>query len=135
MITSTRSEKWGRIAYDRDADEFEAHLLGSSGPPIISRPLSIGCLVTGKCKLRCPHCYGNEESLPREELGADHWSDIFRHLRSWGLMRVDISGGEPTLRPDLVEIAREAISAGLEVVISTNGLPLASKGVAGFPPV
>jgi MoaA/NifB/PqqE/SkfB family radical SAM enzyme len=50
-------------------------------------------------------------------------------------MRVDISGGEPTLRRDLVEIAREAIGTGLQVVISTNGLPLASKGVSGFPHV
>jgi MoaA/NifB/PqqE/SkfB family radical SAM enzyme len=136
MITSnTRNEKWGHIGYDRDSDEFAAYLRNPRSRPIVSRPLSVGCLVTGRCNLRCPHCYGNEESLPKEELDINCWRDIFRHLRSWGLMRVDISGGEPTLRRDLIEIAREAVGAGLQVVISTNGLPLASKGVRGYPSV
>jgi len=135
MITSTRLEKWGHIAYDRDIDEFEAHLLVSDISPAIDRPLSVGCLVTGRCNLRCPHCYGNEEALPSVELDFRRWSEILKRLRSWGLMRVDISGGEPTLRPDLAQIAQEAVDVGLEVVISTNGMPLASKGTLGFPSV
>jgi len=133
MVTSTRAEKWGRVVYDRSIDEFEAHLSDPNNSPVISRPLSVGCLVTGKCNLRCPHCYGNEESLPSEELDVKHWRDVFKHLRSWGVMRVDLSGGEPTLRLDLGRIASEAADIGLQVVVSTNGMPLANKGVAGFP--
>jgi hypothetical protein len=47
MITSTRAEKWGLVAYDRDLDEFEARLFDTSISPVIDRPLSVGCLVTG----------------------------------------------------------------------------------------
>jgi MoaA/NifB/PqqE/SkfB family radical SAM enzyme len=133
MITSTRAEKWGLVAYDRDLDEFEAHVFDSAVSPLVDRPLSVGCLVTGKCNLRCPHCYGNEEALPSLELDFRRWRDIFKHLRSWGLMRIDISGGEPTLRPDLAQIIQEAIDVGLEAVISTNGMPLARKGISDFP--
>jgi MoaA/NifB/PqqE/SkfB family radical SAM enzyme len=133
MITSTRAEKWGLVAYDRDLDEFEARLFDTSISPVIDRPLSVGCLVTGRCNLRCPHCYGNEEALPSVELDFRRWRDIFKHLRSWGLIRVDISGGEPSLRADLAQIIREAVDVGLEAIISTNGMPLASKGISGFP--
>lgn len=133
MITATRKEKWGLLAYDRDADEFEAHVSAAGLKPIIGRPVSAGCLITGKCNLRCPHCYGNEESLPATELSVEGWRRIFIHLRSWGLVRVDISGGEPTLRRDLGEIVKEALAVGLEVIVSTNGVPLAAKGVANFP--
>lgn len=133
MHTSTRTEAWGLVAYDRDQDEFEAYLREPGLRPLVSRPLSAGCLVTGKCNLKCPHCYGDEESLPSVELDIHGWIQVFRRLRSWGVMRVDLSGGEPTMRTDLVEIACAARSVGLEVVVSTNGMPLASKGVSGFP--
>jgi MoaA/NifB/PqqE/SkfB family radical SAM enzyme len=41
-------------------------------------------------------------------------------------MRVDLSGGEPTLRRDIGHIATSALDAGLNVVVSTNGSVLAS---------
>jgi hypothetical protein len=52
MITCTREEPWGRIAYDYEADEFEAYVREGCTPRI-SRPLSAGCLITGKCNLGC----------------------------------------------------------------------------------
>lgn len=135
MITSFREEGWGKVAYESASDEFEAHVRGDmSVRPVILRPLSAGCLVTGRCNLRCDFCYGNEESLPRVELDARDWSLLFRRLRSWGLMRVDLSGGEPTLRHDLAQIATAALDEGLQVVISTNGMIL-KDGPSGFPKV
>src|SRR5579862_1108056 len=109
MISCVRAEKWGRVAYDRDSDEFESHVLDPDAPLIVSGPLSVGCLVTGRCNLSCEFCYGDEESLPRAELSVRAWRDIFTHLTSWGLMRVDLSGGEPTIRRDLSEIAGAAV--------------------------
>ena len=48
-------------------------------------------------------------------------------------MRVDLSGGEPTIRPDISEIAAAAMEAGLSVVVSTNGMVLAKKGLSLLP--
>jgi MoaA/NifB/PqqE/SkfB family radical SAM enzyme len=59
---------------------------------------------------------------------------LLKRLRSWGLMRVDLSGGEPTMHRDLAEIARAAVSEELQVVISTNGMVL-KKVQSGFPSV
>lgn len=127
-----RPEPWGRVEYDPQWDEFEAQVCDD---PLykLDRPLSAGCLVTGSCNLECEFCYGNHENLPAAQLTVQAWDEIFRHLKSWGLMRVDLSGGEPTLRKDLPEIARAAIEAGLCVVISTNGLVLYKDGPSRLP--
>jgi MoaA/NifB/PqqE/SkfB family radical SAM enzyme len=132
MIACVRNEPWGRIAYDHNADEFEAHVRVQRSP-VTSRPLSAGCLVTGRCNLGCAFCYGNEEGLPNTEVDVSAWGRIFQHMRSWGLMRVDLSGGEPTLRRDLPDIAVSAIAEGLQVVISTNGLTPANREGLAFP--
>jgi organic radical activating enzyme len=117
-----RSEQWGQIAYHPNFDEFEAYSVNPAEELHVNRPLSAGCLVTGRCNLRCPHCYGNEEALPSTELSASEWAKIFAKLRTWGLMRVDISGGEPTTRRDLGDILKAAADEGLNVILSTNGL-------------
>lgn len=128
-----RREEWGRIEYNAGSDEFEAYLTSGDIRAESRRPISAGVLITGKCNLKCAFCYGNDESLPRKEIDLDHWSRIFAQLRSWGLMRVDISGGEPTMRKDLPKIVEAAQSAGLAVVVSTNGLVLSPARLADFP--
>jgi MoaA/NifB/PqqE/SkfB family radical SAM enzyme len=129
-----RSESWGRLVYDTVADEFEAHVR-SSGCPLVDRPISVGCLVTGRCNLECGFCYGNREALPTEELSVAEWHAVFRNLRSLGVMRVDLSGGEPTIRKDLPQIAAAALDARLNVVVSTNGTLLTGERLDRFPAV
>ena len=132
-MASKRDESWGRLIYSPLMDTFEACASGPISKIDIDRPISAGCIVTGKCNLKCQYCYGNDESLPTKELSAEEWEVIFRQLRSWGLMRVDLSGGEPTIRPDISEIAAAAMEAGLSVVVSTNGMVLAKKGLSLLP--
>jgi MoaA/NifB/PqqE/SkfB family radical SAM enzyme len=133
MLSNQRHEAWGEITYDRELDEFEAQICIENSDLSVNRPLSAGCLITGRCNLGCRYCYGNDESLPKNELSADVWKEIFVRLKSWGLMRVDLSGGEPTLRRDISEIADHAIEAGLNIVLSTNGLVLHRTGPVQLP--
>ena len=126
-----RPETWGIVRYDPVYDEFSAEMASDGDLPKIVRPLSAGCLITGKCNLRCPHCYGNLEALPKSELSVAEWSAVFRMLVSCGVMRVDISGGEPTIRRDVCEIIAIAIDLGLNVVLSTNGTLISTP--QGFP--
>ena len=135
MMCTAREEDWGRLVYDESSDEFEAHVRGGVTDFHVLRPISAGCLITGRCNLSCSFCYGNYESLPGSEISADRWRRIFGHLFSLGLMRVDLSGGEPTLRRDLPDIARAATDFGLNTIVSTNGLVLSAEALAKFPPV
>ena len=128
-----REETWGRVEYDPILDEFEAAVYGEKSSVLINRPISAGCLVTRRCNLRCAFCYGNDEALPKSELNWQEWSEVFKHLRRLGLMRVDLSGGEPTVKEDIDQIAHVATDAGLNVILSTNGMLLHKSGPSGFP--
>lgn len=128
-----REESWGRVEYDSVLDEFEAAVCGDLESLDVNRPISAGCLVTGRCNLRCAFCYGNDEALPKSELSWREWEKIFKHMRKWGLMRVDISGGEPTVKKDILSITQAATDVGLNVILSTNGMFLHKSGPIGFP--
>ena len=133
-MRTRRDEPWGQLVYEPNLDEFEAYVCGDVPSIQIDRPVSAGCLVTGRCDLKCQYCYGNDESLPKQEMSTSEWADVFRRLRSWGLMRVDLSGGEPTIRKDITQIAQSAMDADLNVVLSTNGL-LLSRKASLLPPL
>lgn len=128
-----RKEVWGQLLYDPSGDEFEAYIEGEPQQLTCGRPISVGCLVTGRCNLKCGFCYGNREALPSHELTANEWDTCFKQLKSFGAMRVDVSGGEPTIRPDLPQILRSALTAGLNVVLSTNGQLMGDTGVSNLP--
>ena len=131
-MRTIRNESWGRILYEPVLDEFEAQVCEDVSFFSVDRPISAGCLVTRRCNLRCQYCYGDDESLPSKEVSAAGWARMFGRLKSWGLMRVDLSGGEPTIRTDIQEIASAALDAELNVVLSTNGLLLATRGLSVF---
>lgn len=133
-MSTRRDESWGQLIYDPDLDEFEAYVRDDVSSIQLDRPVSAGCLVTGRCNLKCQYCYGNDESLPTAELSISEWAELFGRVSSWGLMRVDLSGGEPTIRNDINEIAQAALDAGLNAVLSTNGLLLA-RNDSLFPPL
>ena len=132
-MDTNRDEVWGQLVYQPHVDEFEAQARSTVQSIQVDRPISAGCLVTGRCNLKCQYCYGNDESLPKEELPASEWARVFVQLKTWGVMRVDLSGGEPTVRKDITEIAEAALYTGLNVVVSTNGLLLAKRGLAILP--
>ncbi len=106
--------------------EPPAHLIDPFGRRV--RYLRVS--VTDRCNLRCSYCMpgGPDEWEPL----ADHLTpiEIERVLRvaaGLGIERVRLTGGEPLLRPDLVEIAERtgAISGIQDLSLSTNGIFLA----------
>lgn len=78
-------------------------------------------LVTG-CNFRCPFCH-NAPLLasPREGLAWDVLESLLRRFRDHWVDAVVISGGEPTLRPDLPRLVRFLRDRGFRVKLDTNG--------------
>jgi MoaA/NifB/PqqE/SkfB family radical SAM enzyme len=64
--------------------------------------------VTNRCNLRCRHCYFFEQELP-EELSVEQWvaklEEIRRQSPRWDFPFFNCSwvGGEPMIRPELIE--------------------------------
>jgi len=83
--------------------------------------------VTSSCNLRCPMCFA--ESGPGGDfLPYDTYTGMIdRLVRLEGVADVvQLSGGEPTLHPDLVRMVRYAYDQPIQaVMINTNGVRLA----------
>lgn len=75
--------------------------------------------ITNRCNLNCTYCYA-EVNRSKYELSTKKWIEIFNGLESNGLRATLISGGEPFIRKDMVDILA-AISKKLIVEINTNG--------------
>ncbi|WP_448591835.1 GTP 3',8-cyclase MoaA [Thermoflexus hugenholtzii] len=84
--------------------------------------------LTDRCNLRCIYCMPEQMVfLPREELLTD--DELIRLARLFaelGFDKIRLTGGEPTVRPHLVElVARMAALPGIrEISMTTNGLRL-----------
>jgi cyclic pyranopterin phosphate synthase len=85
--------------------------------------------VTDRCNFRCMYCMPLEglQWLPRKDLLTyEEITDVVRQLAPLGLRRLRITGGEPTIRPDLVELIRmlRAVEGIEDIALSTNGVKL-----------
>jgi MoaA/NifB/PqqE/SkfB family radical SAM enzyme len=125
MIT-TRHEAFGEITYDSASDKFSAKLT-STARFSLSGPLGVGWIILGGCNLRCIHCYGNAEALPKGIIGREGALRVAQQLVDAGTMRVVLSGGEPLLYKHIFDIVRFLANSGVGVVLGTNGTYVTPK--------
>ncbi|MGE0028861.1 MAG: radical SAM protein [Thermoleophilia bacterium] len=76
---------------------------------------------TRRCNLACRHCYSDSTSRRYDELGTDEAMAFVADIADFGSPALLLSGGEPFMRPDLMEVVQEARGRGLAVTLSTNG--------------
>jgi radical SAM protein with 4Fe4S-binding SPASM domain len=85
-------------------------------------PARMDLAVTYRCNLDCPKCYVGDRRVGRE-LDTSEWIGIYDTLWKAGVPQVVFTGGEPTLRDDLVRLVSEADEFVTGLV--TNGTRLA----------
>lgn len=83
-------------------------------------PETVNIHLWPHCNLRCRYCYGQFSERP-PWLPLAEWEVIARSLARAGVQRLNFSGGEPTLHPDMLAIARATRRVGLHASIVTNG--------------
>ena len=93
---------------------------------LVDYPGKISCIVfTIGCNFKCSYCYVPQLVLPEKirKLKEIPMSEIFSFLqKNKGLNEaVVITGGEPTLQPDLQEFIRRVKAMGYSVALETNG--------------
>jgi MoaA/NifB/PqqE/SkfB family radical SAM enzyme len=77
--------------------------------------------VTEKCQLRCLHCYAaSGPSGTHGSMTTPDWMRVIEELADVGARFVQFIGGEPTQHPDLIPMARFALSMGLDVEIFSH---------------
>jgi GTP 3',8-cyclase len=90
-----------------------------------NRPVSnLRVSLTPKCNLSCIYCHKEGEQYPADQLSAAEIAEILRVAAGFGIRSVKFTGGEPLLRPDLLEIIR-SVPENMESSLTTNGTLLA----------
>jgi AdoMet-dependent heme synthase len=99
---------------------------------MFARPYVVSWNLTYRCNLACEHCYldaggaplvGTENFADRSELGTEECYRVIDEIAAFAPECVTIlTGGEPLLRRDILEIVRRAAERGLWVVVGTNGV-------------
>ncbi|MBA4072021.1 MAG: GTP 3',8-cyclase MoaA [Gemmatimonas sp.] len=85
--------------------------------------------VTDRCNFRCVYCMPESGMawLPKLQiLSYEEITEVVRQLAPLGLRRLRITGGEPTVRPDLPTLIRalRAVPGIEDIALSTNGVKL-----------
>jgi AdoMet-dependent heme synthase len=113
------------------------------------RPYVVSWNLTYRCNLACEHCYldaggstpllaqpsenaprgprllGMENFADRSELGTEECFKVIDDIAAFAPECLTIlTGGEPLLRRDILEIVRRAAERGLWVVVGTNGVSI-----------
>jgi len=85
--------------------------------------------VTDRCNFRCVYCMPEEgmQWLPKSAiLSYEEIGEVVRQLAPLGLRRLRITGGEPTIRPQIHELIRmlRGVPDIADIALSTNGVRL-----------
>ncbi len=106
------------LRYGRKSSELPSHLLQFSKD---KRPVIVWN-ITRRCNLKCVHCYAHaKDQVFDNELTTEEGKNLIDDLSRFKVPVLLLSGGEPTIRKDLPDLAAYAIEKGMRAVISTNG--------------
>jgi AdoMet-dependent heme synthase len=93
-------------------------------------PYHMVWLATDACTARCLHCSSNSAKRSPDELTTSEAKDMIDQLVAAGVIDLGISGGEPLLRRDMLEIIAYAKQLGMTVGIASNGAKLSPMRAA-----
>ncbi|HEU5406809.1 MAG TPA: radical SAM protein [Nitrospira sp.] len=90
------------------------------------KPYLVALNLTKRCNLKCDHCYLDATTKAAggdDELSTEECYRLIEQIAevNKGCLLV-ITGGEPLVRPDILDIARYSVTLGFMVVFGTNGM-------------
>ena len=88
---------------------------------------SLRISVTQRCNFDCFFCHQEGESNPDGEATPEEIETLASVAAELGITKIKLTGGEPLLREDIVEVVRRVAPYVEEVSMTTNGFNLAEK--------
>ncbi|WP_395517802.1 pyrroloquinoline quinone biosynthesis protein PqqE [Pseudorhizobium flavum] len=89
-------------------------------------PIGMLAELTHRCPLQCAYCSNPVELLKaNREMATDAWLALFDQAADLGVLQIHLSGGEPTLRPDLEVLVQRLASRGVYTNLITAGVGIA----------
>ena len=126
------------IAQGREPEAEVGLLTLSDYAPEMTAPHRMDLMVSAMekdgawhCNQKCLHCYAAGQPMGETpELSTEQWKTALELLRRANIPQVTFTGGEPTLRSDLVELVRAA--EWFVTRLNTNGRLLTPELCAGL---
>ena len=126
------------IAQGREPETEVALLSLADYAPEMTAPHRMDLMVSAMekdgawhCNQKCLHCYAAGQPMGETpELSTEQWKTALELLRRANIPQVTFTGGEPTLRSDLVELVRAA--EWFVTRLNTNGRALTPELCAGL---
>ena len=122
-----------QIAYREEITEEIPYMSIGEYAPFMRAPHRMDLMVSSMkknenwhCNLKCLHCYAAGQQHSEEgELSTGDWKSILDRLRKIGIPQITFTGGEPTMREDLIEL----IGYGKWFItrLNTNGVRLTKE--------
>ncbi|MFI6361309.1 mycofactocin radical SAM maturase [Nocardia sp. NPDC050630] len=101
---------------------------------ISAAPIELTWEMTHACDLCCIHCSPSTRRRDPRELSTAECKALIDEFERMRICRINIGGGEPTVRPDFWELVDYATAKRIGVTFSTNGIrltPHAARRIAG----
>jgi MoaA/NifB/PqqE/SkfB family radical SAM enzyme len=121
------------IALGRQPDKKIGYMTLGQYAPYMKAPHRMDLMVSAMekdghwaCNQNCGFCYAADEKMSQvKELSTEDWKLILAKLKQIGIPSVTFTGGEATLRSDLVELVSYA--SWFVTRLNTNGILLSEK--------
>ena len=131
--------KTGRISHIEEKEMPACKTEAENNPRVLyyaarrwsNHPFSEGCSsapnriyfeVTNQCNLYCKTCYRNAGSALPKEMDTEGAKNLIKKLAAIGVHELRLTGGEPTVRADILELIDCAAHCGLYITMGTNGI-------------
>lgn len=119
-----------QVAYGEPVDEEIGYMSLKEYASFMCAPHRMDLMVSAMtrdgvwhCNQKCVHCYAaGQQQADEAELSTEEWKRIIDKCREAGIPQVTFTGGEPTLREDLVELVDYA--SWFVTRLNTNGIKL-----------
>jgi len=93
-------------------------------------PISFYLSVTSKCNLNCSHC-SEKNRNNKTELNTEQWIETIGKIQDMKTSIVGITGGEPLMRKDIIEII-SSIDSRSSSILFTNGYLMTEELALSF---
>jgi radical SAM protein with 4Fe4S-binding SPASM domain len=96
-------------------------------PYVPGAPFQVVWNITRGCNLKCLHCYESAGVKDERELSTEEALRGIDILADAGVLILAFSGGEPTIRPDILQLIRHSSERGMFTAIATNAIMFSSR--------
>lgn len=130
--TDSKIDTWtidflAKIGFKTESQEKLREIILVRKPSVFSFG-KVSYEITETCNYRCGHCYLGPKK--QNSLSLDEKKKIIELMEKSGCLWLQITGGEPLLDKDFIEVYKFAYSLGLLITLSTNGSLLSDERIS-----